>query len=482
MKKLLILLSVTTFLHLAHAQDFRSFINQVNAITDTTLKMAAVDSFMTIITPMGIPYIQADTVNFIYRGSAGFVQVPGDFNGWTSQDDPMTLLEGTDFWYLSKYFEMNARLDYKFIIDGNTWILDPLNPHEIWGGYGPNSELAMPGYIQPWEINLNPGINHGTLDTIAFLSSHTGYNYQIIIYLPFGYDPLATGGYPAVYFQDGFEYISLGSANTVIDNLIEGNYIDKIIGVFVRPYNRNEEYAGNKRNQYRMFFTEELVPYIDEHYNTMASPGGRAVIGDSYGGNISALISYYHPDIFGNCGLHSGAFWPNNYEAYNAITQGLKVNVRWAAIWGSYESLFENMRNFRDFLLGENYLLTWKELPEGHSWGLWRATIDDIIIFFYPKGWSGLPHENLNRPLSVTVTPNPFSGSCALEFEGLPDDTWQLNIFDSLGKMVPVEPRVIQSGHMITLQVQAGTLPDTVCFYRLQSGDRVASGKLIKIK
>jgi hypothetical protein len=46
----------------------------------------------------------------------------------------------------------------------------------------------------------------------------------------------------------------------------------------------------------------------------------------------------------------------------------------------------------------------------------------------------------LNKPLSVTVALNPFSGTCAIEFEGLPDDTWQLNIFDSLGKMVPVEP------------------------------------------
>jgi enterochelin esterase family protein len=168
MKKLLTLLSVTIIIHSVTAQNFRSFINQVNAITDTTLKMAAVDSFMTLITPPGVPYIQADTANFIYRGAAGFVQVPGDFNEWTPQEDPMTLLECTDFWHLSKYFEMNARLDYKIIIDGDSWILDPLNPHKIRGGYGPNSELAMPGAKDcgelPSTIYLSSSIQKGGRD------------------------------------------------------------------------------------------------------------------------------------------------------------------------------------------------------------------------------------------------------------------------------------------------------------------------------
>lgn len=236
---------------------------------------------------------------------------------------------------------MNARLDYKFVVNGSTWILDPENPNRVSGGFGPNSELAMPEYIQPWEIKYNPGINHGSVIYRTIYSMQTASNYQLQIYLPFGYDTLKT--YPTVYFQDGGEYVSLGSAVNVIDNLIDSAKIEDVIAVFVTPNNRNDEYAGSKRNQYRLFFVNEFVPYIDSNFSTIKNPSGRLVLSDSFGANISALISYNHPDVFGNCGLHSGAFWTNGYEAYNLIVNCPVKNIKFCSVLGTYESLFTNM-------------------------------------------------------------------------------------------------------------------------------------------
>ncbi len=108
----------------------------------------------------------------------------------------------------------------------------------------------------------------------------------------------------------------------VIDNLLDSLKIQPVIAVFVTPNNRNEEYAGSIRNQYRLFFVNELVPYIDSLYKTKSDPKERLVLGASYGANISALISYNHPEVFGLCGLHSAAFQPNGYEAYNLIING----------------------------------------------------------------------------------------------------------------------------------------------------------------
>jgi enterochelin esterase family protein len=95
-----------------------------------------------------------------------------------------------------------------------------------------------------------------------------------------------------------------------------------VIAVFVTPTNRNTEYAGSVRTQYQQFFAFVLVYIIDSIYRTLPLPQNRVVLGDSYGGNISALISYNHPDLFGNCGIHSGAFQPNSYEAFNLIVDG----------------------------------------------------------------------------------------------------------------------------------------------------------------
>jgi enterochelin esterase-like enzyme len=321
--------------------EFNSFIAYVNSLGDAQLKTAAVDSFITYARTKGIPFIEGNTANFIYRGTKNTVQIAGDFTRW-SPSVTMSKISGTNFFYSSRNFELNARLDYKLVTDG-TWILDPENPKKVSGGFGANSELAMPEYIQPWEIVSDVSVPKGTVNIGRFTTS-TNVTYSISVYLPPGYDSSLSSGYPSVYFQDGFEYIVLGSAPVIFDNLIHTNRIEKVIGVFVKPNNREQDYAASNRDAYRLFFVNELVPYIDSLYNTAAIASKRAVIGDSWGGNISALISGNHPDVFGNCGLHSGALMSNNYEAFNLIIDGPVKDIKFASVWGTYESLFDDMR------------------------------------------------------------------------------------------------------------------------------------------
>ncbi len=165
------------------AQDFNAFITHLNSLPEDQ-RMAVVDSFMVAAASSGFPYITGDTAQFIYRGNATTVQVAGDFNGWNPATAFLAKIEGTDFFYYSKNFEMNARLDYKFVLDQNAWILDPLNPVTVSGGYGPNSELAMPEYVQPWEIETYPGVLAGTVVTDRIFSTYVNKTFQLKIYLP----------------------------------------------------------------------------------------------------------------------------------------------------------------------------------------------------------------------------------------------------------------------------------------------------------
>ncbi|RPI72802.1 MAG: hypothetical protein EHM47_07465, partial [Ignavibacteriales bacterium] len=361
MKKIFLVLLCFTINHFAQSK-FPEFINYVNSLSDSSLKAAAVDSFMIYTRSIGIPFTEDSVASFIYLGNDSSVSVAGDFNGWNPDSSIMVNLDGTGFWYLTKTFELNARLDYKIARNKNDWILDPENPNVCNGGFGSNSELAMPGYIQPWEIVYNNSIPHGTIETKSIFSLNTNDTYQIKIYLPPGYASNSSFKYPSVYFQDGFEYVDNAYAVNVIDNLIDSNKIGKVIAVFVKPNNRNEEYALSKKNEYRRFFVNELVPFIDSIYNTIPEASKRLVIGDSYGGNISVLISYNHPDVFGNCGLHSAAFQENDYETFNQIVNGSPKNIKICSIWGTYESIFTKMRTFRDSLLNEGYQFKWIEL------------------------------------------------------------------------------------------------------------------------
>jgi enterochelin esterase-like enzyme len=465
--------------------QFQDFINHVNSLPDSASKAATIDSFMTYARTVGIPFIEDSTANFIYLGNPNTVTLPGDFNDWNTTAWPMTKLSQTNFWYRSEIFEMDARLDYKFLLNGSDWILDPENPHTCEGGYGPNSELAMPLYIQPWEIEYNPDISHGTVVNKVIYSSNVGLNYQLKIYLPPGYDSLSSQTYPAVYFQDGTDYINFGKALNVIDNIIDSLKIQPVIAVFVKPNNRNEEYAGSLRNQYRLFFVDELVPYIDSLYKTRSDPKERLVIGDSFGGNISALISYSHPEVFGYCGLQSAAFWPNNYEAYYLIINGPVKDIKWSSVWGSYESLYTNLRAFRDYLISASYDIDWLERPEGHSWGLWRATIDRILEYFFPYNSSGIKSEIASTPDAFILYdnyPNPFNPTTIISWQSPTGSFQTLKVYDILGREVSTLINEYKPAGKYEIKFNASNLPSGVYFYQLMAGDYTSVKKMLLLK
>ncbi|MEJ2103570.1 MAG: alpha/beta hydrolase-fold protein [Ignavibacteriaceae bacterium] len=465
--------------------QFQQFLNYVNSLGDPVAKQSAVDSFMTYARTQGIPFIEDSTANFIYLGNPSSVTVPGDFNGWSTTVWPMTHLSETNFWYRSENFELDARLDYKFVLNGSTWILDPENPNTCQGGFGPNSELSMPLYIQPWEIEYNPSIEHGTVIQKTIFSTIVNTNYQLHIYLPPGYDSLSATTYPTIYFQDGSEYISLGKAVNVLDNLLDSSKIEPVISIFVTPNNRNEEYAGSLRNQYRLFFVNELVPYIDVNYKTKLDPKERLVLGDSYGGNISALISYNHPEVFGLCGLHSAAFQPNGYEAYNLIVNGPVKDIIWSSIWGTYEGLYVNMRNFRDFLISVNYELDWLERPEGHSWGLWRATIDRMLKYFFPVNPNNIIVDNNTVPKDFILYqnyPNPFNPATKIRYSIPQSSKVKIKIFDILGNELEILVDENKSAGIYEIEFNASSLPSGTYFYQLKAGDFIETNKMILLK
>ena len=364
------------------ASSFSELVEKIIDI-DTNSRQEIIDSFLD--TLGSAPVIEGENdVYFIYSGTATSVSVAGDFNSWNPTGHNFENISETNLWYRKETFESSARMDYKLVINGSNWILDPENPNRISGGFGPNSELAMPLYEQPWEIEEQESVLKGNLIERSINSTNTGKTYSVKIYLPAGY--VESENYPVAYFQDGNDYLNLANSTTVLDNLLDANLIRPILGVFVQPNDRGVEYAFEDRFKYRNFFVQELVPYIDQEFSTLAQKEMRAVIGDSYGGNISAIISFTHPEVFGNCGIHSGAFQPNNFGTNDILMDGVKRDIRIASVWGSYEgaSLPPNMRKIKDYLVSSGYNVTWSELPEGHSWGHWRATLDDMLVFFFP--------------------------------------------------------------------------------------------------
>ncbi len=490
MKKiLLVLFTVVLLIPAVYAQtQFNEFLSKINSIQSSEEKTACADSFMTYARTKGIPFIEHDTIAvFLYRGSATSVQIAGDFTFWGAGPS-FTKISGTNMFYYKRQFERNARMDYK-IIAGSNWILDPENLNQVPGGYGPNSELRMPDYVMPWEIQKIQGITYGTLSSITIHSDTLNRNYSVRIYLPPGYD---TGKeYPSVYFQDGSDYLNFASAANILDNLIEAKMIEPVIGVFVIPTNRNNEYALSERFKYRNFFAKELVPYIDENYSTAGSREMRLVLGDSYGGNISVLIAVGYPELFGHLGIHSGAYQNYDYETGYMLVNYPESDIKIYSVWGSYEgSLTENQRQISSAMISNGRDYKYKEYPEGHSWGLWRATLDEILINSFPyEGVSAEQKPARILPLNIELKqnyPNPFNPTTTIRYS-IPSsaETMQatsLRIYDILGKEVAVLVNQRQRAGNHSVKFNAAGLPGGVYFYELKSGGNKIVKKLTLLK
>jgi len=279
--------------------------------------------------------------------------------------------------------------------------------------------------------------------------------------------------------------VDLASAVNVFDNLLDSNKTEPLIGVFVKPNNRNTEYGGSLREEYQLFFIEELVPFIDSNYNTIKDAASRLVMGASLGGNISSLISYNNSEVFANCGIHSGALWVNNNEALNLIINGSLEDIKWNSIWGSYESIAPDMRMLKNALIAKGYEIDWIELPEGHSWGLWRATIDKMLIYFFPSTATEVEDGGTHLPESFYLHqnfPNPFNPTTNIKFRTTDLGFVSLKVYDILSKEITTLVNDVKPAGSYEVIFSASELTSGIYFYTLQAGQYIETRKMTLLR
>jgi S-formylglutathione hydrolase FrmB len=62
--------------------------------------------------------------------------------------------------------------------------------------------------------------------------------------------------------------------------------------------------------RYESYLVEDVVPFLDSSYRTLADPGHRGIAGLSMGGFGAVFLAARHPDMFGAAVSHSGVVSP----------------------------------------------------------------------------------------------------------------------------------------------------------------------------
>ena len=198
---------------------------------------------------------------------------------------------------------------YHLTIDGGT-VNDP-GAKNYYGSVRWESGIEIPAHDQDFYAVKN--VPHGNVQQVLFWSESTQQVRRAFVYTPAGYEK-GKKKYPVLYLQHGWgedetAWSRQGHANLIMDNLIAEGKIDPFIIVMTYGMT-NEARFGTigsfDVSNFETVLVDELIPYIDANFRTIAKKEGRAMAGLSMGGMETKNITLARPDVFDYYGLFSG--------------------------------------------------------------------------------------------------------------------------------------------------------------------------------
>jgi enterochelin esterase-like enzyme len=157
------------------------------------------------------------------------------------------------------------------------------------------------------------------------------------VYLPAAYDASRARRFPVIHMLSGF----LGAGQGLLNWSFTGEPLDRRLDRLIaegsmRPcivalpdattaLGGSQYLSSRGTGRYGDYFTNELVPYVDRAFRTLAAREHRAVVGKSSGGFAALTHAMTRPDLFGAVGSHSGdmyfeyAYLPDLPKACTAL-------------------------------------------------------------------------------------------------------------------------------------------------------------------
>ena len=140
---------------------------------------------------------------------------------------------------------------------------------------------------------------------------------ELGVYLPPGYDG-STRRYPVIFMLPGFtgtglQMISRGAWQLPIDHrmdaLIAAQHAAPAILVMPDCFTRygGSQYVDSPAiGRYASYLCDELVPFVDARFRTVADHSGRGVVGKSSGGYGALHLAMTRPTVFSAAASHAG--------------------------------------------------------------------------------------------------------------------------------------------------------------------------------
>jgi enterochelin esterase-like enzyme len=212
------------------------------------------------------------------------------------------------------------------------------------------------------------------------------------VYLPACYGDDKARRYPVLYLLHGQGFNDDQwdrlRADEVMDELIAAGEIPPFILVLPRESN----YMINQwQSKYGRALAEELVPWVDAHYQACTDRACRAIGGISRGAGWAMRIGLMNWQLFSAIGAHSFAPFRGDFNAFplwvKAIPQE-KLPRIWIDV-GDRDFIASAAQTWKNRLDDYQVPHEWHVFPGSHTEKYWAANVSTYIRW-YSAGWKNL--------------------------------------------------------------------------------------------
>ncbi len=206
----------------------------------------------------------------------------------------------------------------------------------------------------PWDAELAGRLDKCTIDSQVLRGNPLGDPHErpLWVYVPPGYEDAAES-YPAVFVIQGYTgHVTMWANRSpyrqpfveTADAVFASGDVPGCIVVYVDAWTA---YGGSQfvdspgTGNYHSYLCDEVVPWVDANYRTLARPESRAISGKSSGGFGAMITPMLRPDLFGALATHAGdslyelSYIPEFGKAVRLLRDYDHDINRW---WGDFRS------------------------------------------------------------------------------------------------------------------------------------------------
>jgi hypothetical protein len=210
----------------------------------------------------------------------------------------------------------------------------------------------------PWSIDWAGRFDEITFDSEALKANPLGDPHErpLWVYLPPGYDDPgdAERRYPSIYVIQGLTgQIDMWRGRSALRlnflELMDGAFASgecpPAVVVFVDCWTSlggSQFLDSPGTGRYHTYLCDEVVPFVDGRYRTLAARDHRGIGGKSSGGYGAMVTPMLRPDLFGGLATHAGdalfetCYLPEAREAVRALRDDYEGSVE--KFWDSFRS------------------------------------------------------------------------------------------------------------------------------------------------